>query len=81
MMGRPHDARRHGSSLKGIFVRRFQRRLPADKFDNDRIEGALKQDPKKWEPVFPRDKRESVCAEIMLKQRDEIMMGFNLIAS
>jgi len=25
-------------------------------------------DPEKWNPVFPRDKRECVCAEIMLKQ-------------
>jgi hypothetical protein len=25
-------------------------------------------DPKNWIPVFPRDKRESVCAEVMLKQ-------------
>jgi hypothetical protein len=50
--------------------------------------GSLERDPDpkgrvsaKWEPVFPRDKRESVCAEITLKQRDEIMMRFNLIAS
>jgi hypothetical protein len=27
----------------------------------------LERDPEKWEPVFPRDKRESVCAEITLK--------------
>jgi hypothetical protein len=25
-------------------------------------------DPAKWKPVFPGDKHESVCAEIMLKQ-------------
>jgi hypothetical protein len=25
-------------------------------------------DPQKWKPVFPRDKRVRVCAEIMLKQ-------------
>jgi len=37
----------------------------------------LVQDPKKWKPVFPRDKRERVCAEIMLKQRD----GFYLIGT
>jgi hypothetical protein len=41
----------------------------------------LARDPEKWEPAFPRDKRESVCAQIMLKQRDEIMMRFHLIAS
>jgi hypothetical protein len=41
----------------------------------------LERDPEKWEPVFPRDKRESVCAEITLKQRDEIMMRLSLIAS
>jgi hypothetical protein len=28
----------------------------------------LEHDPEKWEPGFPRDKRESVCAEIMLKK-------------
>ena len=28
----------------------------------------LEHDPEKWEPVFPRDQRESVCAEIMLKK-------------
>ena len=27
----------------------------------------LERDPEKWGPVFPRDKRDSVCAEIMLK--------------
>jgi hypothetical protein len=50
--------------------------------------GRLEHDPDpkgrvsaKWEPVFPRDKRESVCAEIMLQQRDEIMIRFNLIGS
>jgi hypothetical protein len=32
--------------------------------------GRLLDDPEKREPVFPRDKRESVCAEIMLKQGD-----------
>jgi hypothetical protein len=41
----------------------------------------LERDPERWEPVFPRDKRESVCAEITLKQTEEIMMRFNLIAS
>jgi hypothetical protein len=41
----------------------------------------LKHDPEKWQPVFPRDKRECVCAEIMLKQGDEIMIRFNLIGS
>jgi hypothetical protein len=37
----------------------------------------LERDPEKWEPVFPRDKRESVYAEITLKQSDEIMMRFS----
>jgi hypothetical protein len=41
----------------------------------------LEHDPEKWELAFPRDKRESVCAEIMLKQRDKIMIRFNLIGS
>jgi hypothetical protein len=44
-------------------------------------EALPKHDPEKWKPVLPRDKRESACAEIMLKQRDEIMMRFHLIAS
>jgi hypothetical protein len=43
--------------------------------------GKLEHDPEKWKPVFPPDKRESVCAEIMLKQTDEIMMRSHLIAS
>jgi hypothetical protein len=30
----------------------------------------LEHDPEKWKPVFPRDKRQGVCAEIMLNQRD-----------
>ena len=34
---------------------------------------------KKWEPDFPRDKRESVCAEIMLNKDDEMMIRFNRI--
>jgi hypothetical protein len=36
----------------------------------------LEHDPEKWKPVFPRDRRESACAEIMLKQRDEIMVRY-----
>jgi hypothetical protein len=36
-------------------------------------------DPEKWVPIFPRDKREAFA--IMLKQRDEIMIRFNLIGS
>jgi hypothetical protein len=31
----------------------------------------LEHDPEKWEPVFPRDKRQGRCAAIMLKQEDE----------
>ena len=31
----------------------------------------LEHDPEKWEPVFPRDKRESVCAEIMLNRSSD----------
>jgi hypothetical protein len=31
-------------------------------------------DPEKWEPVFPRDKREAFALKIMLKQRDEILI-------
>jgi hypothetical protein len=33
----------------------------------------LEHDPEKWVPVFPK--------KIMLKQRDEIMIRFNLIGS
>jgi hypothetical protein len=39
----------------------------------------LEHDREKREPVFPRDKRESGCAEIMLKQGDEIMIRSNRI--
>jgi hypothetical protein len=42
---------------------------------------SLEHDPKKWKPVFPRDKPERVCAEIMLKQRDEIMFRFHPIGT
>jgi hypothetical protein len=41
--------------------------LPAAGGGEDRAE--LEHDPEKCEAVFPRDKRERVCAEIMLKQR------------
>jgi hypothetical protein len=48
---------------------------------SDRRGASLEHDPEKWKPVFPRDKRKSVCPEIMLKQRDEIVMQFHIIAS
>jgi hypothetical protein len=34
------------------------------------LERTLEHDPEKWVPVFPRDKREAFCPEIMLKQKD-----------
>jgi hypothetical protein len=40
---------------------------------------AIEHDPEKWEPFFPSGQTRSVCPEIMLKQRDEIMIRFNLI--
>ena len=38
-------------------------------------------DPEKWEPVFPRDKREAFAWEIMPLEKDAIMIRFNLIES
>jgi hypothetical protein len=43
--------------------------------------GDLSRDPEECEPVFPRDKRERVCAEITIEQKGEIMMRFDLIAA
>jgi len=37
--------------------------------EHDPEKHALGPRPDRWLPVFPRDKRESVCAEIMLKQK------------
>jgi hypothetical protein len=44
-------------------------------------EAGRAHDPEKWAAAFPRDKRERVCAEITLKQGDEITIRFNLIGS
>jgi len=41
----------------------------------------LEHDPEKWEPVFHATNAKRVCAQIMLKQKDEVMMRFHLIAS
>jgi hypothetical protein len=38
-------------------------------------------DPEKWKPVFHATNAKRVCAQIMPKQRDKIMMRFYLIAS
>jgi hypothetical protein len=46
-----------------------------------KVLSAGEHDPEKWEPAFPRDKTPSVCPEIMLKQKDEIMIRFNPIGS
>jgi hypothetical protein len=37
-------------------------------------EAAGAHDPEKWAAAFPRVKRERVCADITLKQQDEIMI-------
>jgi hypothetical protein len=52
---------------------------PAE-LEHDPEKHALGRDPG-VETGFPRDKRGRVCAQIMLKQRDEIMTRFRLIAS
>jgi hypothetical protein len=38
---------------------------------------SLEDDPEKWTPVFPRDKHERVCAEIMLKLKKAILSDIN----
>jgi hypothetical protein len=61
--------------------KRFRaKRIPA-RVEKTHQDKNLEHDPEKWKPVFPRDKRGRVCAEIMLKQRDEIMMRFHQIAA
>src|SRR6266700_6987143 len=41
----------------------------------------LEHDPEKRETGFPSRQTRSICAEIMLKQNDQIMIRFNLIGS
>jgi hypothetical protein len=36
-------------------------------------------DPEQWEPVFPRVKREAFAPEVMLLEKDAIMIRFSLI--
>jgi len=42
----------------------------ARKAEQKRRGHRLEHDPEKWEPVFPRDKREAFARKIMLKQKD-----------
>ena len=41
----------------------------------------LEHDPEKLDTGFPSGQTRSVCPEIMLQQKDEIMIRFNLIGS
>jgi hypothetical protein len=60
----------------------MSRRLRPNAFDLAARRGRLSEDdPEKWKPVFLATNAERVCAEIMLKQGDEIMIRFNLIGS